>query len=74
MKGQDLIGDQMAKAFEWMFQQSFVIIRIRRICAQRSNQFVIFNESRNNSRGHDNANRSAHAPSPSLSPPPGQAG
>ncbi len=63
----------MAKALKGMFQQSLVVVRIIRISAERSNQLVIFNEPRNNSRGHDNADGSFHAPSP-FSPPPGQAG
>jgi hypothetical protein len=73
MKSQDLIADQMAKALEGMFEQCFVVVGVLRISAQRANQFVIFYEPRDNPRGHDNANGSAHAPSP-FSPPPGQAG
>ena len=63
MKSQNLIADQMAKAFKGMFQQGFVVVRVIRKTAQLAHQFVIFDEPRDNSRGHDNANRSAHAPS-----------
>jgi hypothetical protein len=76
MKSQNLIADQMAKAFEGIFEQSFVVVRVLRKSAQRPHQFVIFDKPRDNSRGHDNANLSAHAPTHqcSFSPPPGQAG